>query len=238
MTVAWQFARLTLLINKEMINLRIDNKEIEVPAGTSLIEAARKNGIYIPSLCYNSDLPHYSSCMVCIVKDVNAGKFIPSCSALAEHGMEIEATGGDVLKLRRDALSMLLSEHRAECEAPCRLVCPAGLNIPVFNRFLAASEIDKGGELAFLDMGLPASTCRLCPGYCENACRRKMIDHKIAISALVTNSSFVYNIENFRPGSNKGKNIAVVGGGSSGLITAFNLTIDGYNCFVVYFNAG
>jgi len=56
-----------LLINKEMVNLRIDNKEIEVPAGTSLIEAARQNGVYIPSLCYNSDLPHYSSCMVCVV---------------------------------------------------------------------------------------------------------------------------------------------------------------------------
>ena len=168
--------------------------------------------------------------MVCVVRDVKADKFIPSCAALAEQGMEIEATGGDVIKLRRDALSMLLSEHRAECEAPCRFVCPAGLNIPVLNRFLAASEIDKGGELAFLDMGLPASTCRLCPGYCENACRRKMIDHKIAISALVINSSFVYNIKNFRPGSYKGKSIAVVGGGSSGLITAFNLTIDGYRC--------
>jgi len=154
-TVAWQSARSTLLINKEMINLRIDNKEIGVPAGTSLIEAARQNGIYIPSLCYNSDLPHYSSCMLCIVKDVKADKFIPSCSALAEQGMEIEATCGDVLKLRRDALSMLLSEHRAECEAPCRLVCPVGLNIPVLNRYLAASEIDKSGELAFLDMGLP-----------------------------------------------------------------------------------
>ena len=221
---------MTLLINKEMINLRIDNKEIEVPAGTSLIEAARQNGIYIPSLCYNRDLPHYSSCMVCIVKDVKADKFIPSCSALAEEGMEIEATGGDVLKLRRDALSMLLSEHRAECEAPCRIVCPAGLNIPVLNRFLAASEIDKCGELVFLDMGLPATTCRLCPGYCENACRRKKIDHNIAISALVINSSFLYNNETFRPGSNKGKNIAIVGGGSSGLITAFNLTIDGYKC--------
>lgn len=57
-----------------------------------------------------------------------------------------------------------------------------------------------------------------------------MIDHKIAISAMVTNSSFAYNIEDFRPGSNRSKNIAIVGGGSSGLITAFNLTIDGYRC--------
>ena len=71
-TVVWQFARLMLLINKEMVNLRIDNKEIEVPAGTSLIEAARQNGVYIPSLCYNSDLPHYSSCMVCAVRDIKA----------------------------------------------------------------------------------------------------------------------------------------------------------------------
>lgn len=230
MTVAGLFARSTLLINKEMVNLRIDNKEIEVPAGTSLIEAARENGVYIPSLCYNSDLHQYASCMICLVRDIKADKFIPSCSALVEQGMEIEATGGDVLKLRRDALSMLLSEHRAECEAPCRLVCPAGLNIPVLNRYLAASEIDKSGKLAFLDMGLPASTCRLCPKYCEKTCRRKMIDHKIAISTLVTNSSFAYNIEDFRLGSNRSKNIAIIGGGTSGLITAFNLTIDGYRC--------
>jgi len=219
-----------LLINNAMAILRIDNKEIKVLAGTKLIEAARQNGINIPSLCYNRYLPHYSSCMICMVKDIKADKYIPSCSAMAEEGMEIDATGVDVQKLRSEALSMLLSEHRAECEAPCRLVCPAGLNIPLMNRRLAAAEVDNSGELAFLEMGLPASTCRICPRYCENACRRKMIDHKIAIPALVTNSSNLYKIESFRTSPPSGKNIAIAGGGASGLIAAFNLTLDGHSC--------
>lgn len=215
-----------------MATLIIDNKTIEVKPGTRLIEAARQNGIDIPSLCYHRDLPHYSSCMVCMVKDTVKDKFIPSCSAIAEDGMEIDASGDDVIRLRREALSMLLSEHRAECEAPCRLVCPAGLNIPLLNRYLSAGEISKAGELAFTDMGLPSISCMLCPAYCENACRRKMIDHSIAISELVTRSSQLFNdgVPLLLPPA--AKKIAIAGGGASGLITAFNLTLEGHLCTI------
>lgn len=219
------------LINNMMITLRIDNRMIEVKPGTRLIEAARQNGIDIPSLCYSPDLNHYSSCMVCVVRDTVRGKFIPSCSAFAEEGMDIDCSGSGVTKLREEALSMLLSEHRAECEAPCRLVCPAGLNIPLMNRYLAASRYHEAAELAFREMGLPSSTCNICPAYCENACRRKMIDSKIAISALVRTAS---------PGTVKpldrapatGKRIAIAGAGATGLTAAFFLAQHGNQCTI------
>lgn len=173
------------MINRKMPLIKIDNREIEVTEGTVLIEAARQNGVAIPSLCHSNGLPHFSSCMVCMVREVKSDRFIPSCSIKIEEGMEIDASGEEVLKLRREALSMLLSEHRAECEAPCRLVCPSGLNIPLFNRLISSGRIKEARDQAFREMGNPSEACLACPRYCEKACRRKVIDQPVAISDMV-----------------------------------------------------
>ena len=168
-----------------MIKLQIDNIEIEVGQGTSLIEAARENGINIPSLCYNKDLPHYTSCMLCMVKNAKTGQYIPSCSAAAEQGMVIDASGEDVIDLRSKAISLLLTEHRAECEAPCKQVCPAGLNIPLMHRYVMKGDMESARRLIYTEMGNPESSCITCQKYCEKACRRKMIDKPIAISNII-----------------------------------------------------
>lgn len=168
-----------------MVSLLIDKKKIEVPDGTPLIEAARQNGIDIPSLCYKKGLPHYTSCMVCMVKNNKDGKFIPSCSAKVEEGMDIEATGEEIDELRKEAVELLLAEHRAECEAPCRLVCPMGLDIPAMNRLVASGELKQAALMIQKELILPWVACTICPGYCENACRRKMIDDRIAIRNII-----------------------------------------------------
>ncbi len=168
-----------------MVKLTIDNKEITVPDGTPLIEAARQNGIYIPSLCYKKGLPHYSSCMVCMVKDKKNNRYIPSCSASAAEGMAIVASGDEVENLRREAIELLLTEHRAECEAPCSLVCPMGLDIPAMNRLVAKGDFRSAALMIQNELILPGVACIICPGYCENACRRKMIDEKIAIRKII-----------------------------------------------------
>ena len=97
---------------------------------------------------HKKDLPHYSSCMVCMVKDKRTGNFIPSCSALVQDGMDIDISGEDVISLRKKAVELLLSEHRAECEAPCKVVCPAGYNIPLMNRLLSAKDFDGAIQLS------------------------------------------------------------------------------------------
>jgi len=218
-----------------MIKLQIDNKIIEVEEGIRLIEAARQNGIEIPSLCYHNDLPHYTSCSVCLVKNEATNKFLHSCSVLVEEGMKIDASSNEVLDLRKDAVSMLLSEHRAECEAPCKVVCPLGLNIPLMNRHIQKGDVKAAAELAFNEMGLPETMCFLCPEYCENGCRRKMIDETIAIVNIKSFSSKNYNLNEYISGLEKkssGKKIAIIGGGISGLTASFFLSQQGNNVVV------
>ncbi len=174
-----------------MVKLTIDNKTLKVKEGIPLIDALRDKGINIPSLCYVKGLPHYTSCMVCMVKDKHSGKFIPSCSAMTEDGMDIDATGEEVIKLRRQAVELLLAEHRAECEAPCSRVCPMGLDIPAMNRLVAEGELEAAAKLIYSELILPGVACTICPAYCENACRRKMIDERISIREIIRYTSSV-----------------------------------------------
>lgn len=164
-----------------MIKVRIDNRDFEASNGDTVLDVASRAGIDIPTLCHKSGMPHYSSCMVCMVKDKKKNSFIPSCSALVQEGMDIDSSGEDVIALRRKALELLLSEHRAECEAPCRVVCPAGYNIPLMNRLLSAGNSEGAFELVESEVQSSPIACIDCKAYCENACRRKKIDIPISI---------------------------------------------------------
>lgn len=174
-----------------MVKLTIDNKTYKVKEGIPLIDALRDKGIGIPSLCYVKGLPHYTSCMVCMVKDKNSGKFIPSCSAMTREGMDIDTSAEEVISLRRQAIELLLAEHRAECEAPCSRVCPMGLDIPAMNRLVAKGELEEAAAMIHNELILPGVACTICPAYCENACRRKMIDERISIREIIRYTSSV-----------------------------------------------
>lgn len=163
------------------MKIRIDNIEVEAEEGGTILESAGKAGVVIPTLCHNGDLEHYSSCMVCMVRDKVKNSFIPSCSALVQDGMDIDASGDEVISIRKKAVSLLLSEHRAECEAQCRIVCPRGYNIPLMNRLLIAGKHDDAAELIRAEMDGGELYCITCKAFCENACRRKKIDTPVSI---------------------------------------------------------
>jgi predicted molibdopterin-dependent oxidoreductase YjgC len=164
-----------------MVKIRINNKEIEAPENSTIMEIAHAAGYSIPSLCHKNGLPHYSSCMVCMVKETRKNTFLPSCSALVQEGMDIDVSGEEVVSMRKKSVELLLSEHRAECEAPCRIVCPAGYNIPLMNRYLTDRNFNGAYELVASEIKSAEIKCIDCPGYCENACRRKKIDLPISI---------------------------------------------------------
>ena len=164
-----------------MVKLKINNNDFEVPEGLTILEIARAKGFSIPTLCHSEGLPHYSSCMVCMVKNNRTNSFIPSCTALVQESMDLDITGEEVVSLRRKAIELLLSEHRAECEAPCKVVCPAGYNIPLMNRLLAAKNFEGAAKLTVSELDSWEIHCSYCPGYCENACRRKKIDLPVSI---------------------------------------------------------
>jgi predicted molibdopterin-dependent oxidoreductase YjgC len=166
------------------MQIRINNIELEAHDGETILEVAGRAGISIPTMCHKVGIEHYSSCMICMVRDKRNGNFIPSCSALAQDDMDIDASGDEVISIRKKAVELLLSEHRAECKAPCRVVCPAGYNIPKMNRLLSSGRIKEAIELSLEELNSPEIRCTTCPGYCENACRRKKIDIPISIKNI------------------------------------------------------
>jgi predicted molibdopterin-dependent oxidoreductase YjgC len=167
-----------------MISIRINNIAFEASEGETVLTAATRAGHSIPTLCHKEGVAHYTSCMVCMVKDNSTGNFLPSCSSPVRENMDIDVTGEEVIQLRKKAVELLLSEHRAECEAPCRVVCPAGYNIPLMNRLLSAGDIENAKKLSLKQLNTPEIWCFHCAGYCENACRRKKIDIPVSIKNL------------------------------------------------------
>jgi len=74
---------------KTMIKLRINAIDIEVKEGSTILEAAATAGFEIPTMCNNGEVEHFASCMVCVVKDVKNGSFMPSCATRVQEGMNL-----------------------------------------------------------------------------------------------------------------------------------------------------
>ncbi len=212
---------------RKMIKLKINNTEIEVEDGTSVMKAAQSMGIDIPNMCWNDELEHFTSCMLCMVKNSGTGRLLPSCSVKAVEGMQILTEDEEVVESRKTALELLLSEHVGDCEAPCQVACPAHMDIPKMNRLIAAGKLDEALEVVKHDIALPAILGRICPAPCEGACHRKTVDEPVSICLLkriVGDDGVEPNLSGIEK---TGKKVAVIGAGPAGLAAAYYLQLKG-----------
>ncbi len=219
-----------------MPKININHIEVNVPEGISVLSAARMKGIDIPSMCYREGKPHFTSCMVCMVKDNKNGRLFPSCSVKVVEGMEVLTRDEEVEESRRMALELLLSEHVGDCEAPCQITCPAHMNIPLMNRLLAEGRFSEALQAVKQDIALPAVFGRICPAPCEGACRRKQVDSALSI-CLLKRYAGDQELEVASPWlpektPSTGKKIAVIGAGPAGLSAAYYLQLRGYQCSI------
>ncbi len=97
------------------INLVIDHIQVSVEPGTTLIEAAKRLKIKIPTLCHHEDLCVAGNCRVCVVEQVGADRLLPACATPVSEGMEILTNSLKVRNARKNVVDLLVSEHRAEC---------------------------------------------------------------------------------------------------------------------------
>lgn len=167
-----------------MIKLKIDNRTFEVEEGRTILDIAREGNIEIPTLCHFDNIPADASCMVCAVRDKKSHAFIPACATTATEGMEIDASSVEVIEFRKNMMQMLIMEHRAECEAPCRLACPADYNIPLLNYHLSKGNMKNALSILLSEMTDGAVACENCEAPCENVCNRRNIDSAISIRKL------------------------------------------------------
>jgi predicted molibdopterin-dependent oxidoreductase YjgC len=97
------------------MKITIDNKEIEVEGRKTILEVAREEGIFIPSLCDHSRLAPFSGCRLCIVEIKGRRGYPPSCGTYVEDGMEVRTKTPRIQKLRRQIMELILSEHPNAC---------------------------------------------------------------------------------------------------------------------------
>lgn len=210
----------------EMINLTINGQKITAPAGSTILEAARQNGIYIPTLCYDEAVEVYGACGLCVVEAEGVPKLLRSCSAKAAEGMVVNTESDRVVKLRKIAMELLMSAHDGDCVAPCQLACPANTDCQGYVGLIANGEFDAALKLIKDKISLPASIGRVCPHPCEKACRRAKVEEPINIAQLKAFAADMdLNGDAYVPecADDTGKRVAIVGGGPAGLTAALYL---------------
>ena len=101
----------------KMINLKINGMDVSVPAGTTILEAAREVGIEIPTLCFMKDMNEIGACRICVV-EANEGRgfrIVASCVYPVTEGMEVRTNSLAVQQSRKMTLELMLSTHDRRC---------------------------------------------------------------------------------------------------------------------------
>ncbi len=98
------------------ITLTIDGREVTVPSGTTIMDAAETIGVSIPRLCYHPDLSLMGSCRVCVVEVKGVDSYVASCSTDAAEGMVVETSSPHIRQARRDIVELLLDNHPRDCQ--------------------------------------------------------------------------------------------------------------------------
>ena len=99
----------------EMIHLKINGIPVEVPAGSTVLEAAKAANVDIPTLCYLKDINCIGACRICVVEITGARGLVAACTHPASEGMEVFTNTPKVRKSRKTTLELLLSNHKKKC---------------------------------------------------------------------------------------------------------------------------
>ena len=192
-----------------------------------MLRAAADNGIEIPNLCFDGRVELYGACGLCVVEAEGIPKLLRACSTKLNDGMIIHTESERILRARKTALELLLSDHDGDCKAPCTLACPANTDCQGYVGLIANGEYKEAVKLIKDKIPLPSSIGRICPHPCEKKCRRQFVDEPISIAGLkafasdmdmASNDKYVPYVE-----PDTGKRVAIVGGGPGGLTAAYFL---------------
>ncbi|MHC4951637.1 MAG: 2Fe-2S iron-sulfur cluster-binding protein [Planctomycetota bacterium] len=219
-----------------MIPLKIDNRDVQVSEGSTVLEAAENAGIYIPTLCYAKNFKPSTSCMVCVVRVEGVKNLVPACGTHVTENMCVTTDDEGIQKARKAAIELLLSDHVGDCVGPCTVGCPAKMNIPLMIRQIKAGDFQAAIQTVKKDIALPAILGRICPAPCEKVCRRKQADDAVSICLLkrfVADMNLSSDLP-FKPECqpDTGKKAVIVGAGPAGLSAAYYLQQAGIECLI------
>ncbi|MCI8411020.1 MAG: 4Fe-4S binding protein [Clostridia bacterium] len=170
-------------MKKEFVTLTIDDQEVKVEKGTTILQAAKQAGIDIPTLCFLKEINEVGDCRMCIVEVEGRRGFATSCIQTVEEGMVVHTNTQNVLEARHVILDLIISNHAKDC-----LTCTRSGNCELQN--LATkfniSKVEFEGERAehTIDDLSPSIVrdfnkcilCRRCVAACKNVQQIGAID--------------------------------------------------------------
>ena len=156
-----------------MVTLTIDNKTVTVPAGTTILEAARTVDIHIPTLCYLKEINEVASCRVCAVEVEGVDKLATACNTQVEDGMVVHTNTQRVRVTRKTNVELILSQHVDHCvtcvrSGNCSLqALSKAMNIQSVPFRKAAAERPWDPTLPILRDSAKCIKCLRCVSVCE-----------------------------------------------------------------------
>lgn len=166
-----------------MVKLTIDNIEVEVKEGTTILEAARKVNIDIPTLCFLKDINEVGDCRMCVVEVEGRRGLATSCIQKVEEGMCVHTKSPSVIEARKMVLDLILSNHHRDC-----LTCIRSGNCELQNLAIKynVQKVEYDGEKSIhkIDDKSPSIVrdfnkcilCRRCVATCKNVQKIGAID--------------------------------------------------------------
>lgn len=103
-----------------MVTLTINGQTVQVPAGSTILDAAEKAGIKIPTLCYLKDINQIAACRMCVVEVEGSDRLAAACDTPVEEGLVVHTNTPKVRKARRVNMELLLSQHASYCSTCIR----------------------------------------------------------------------------------------------------------------------
>ena len=159
----------------KMVNLKIDGIDVSVPAGTTILEAAKTVGINIPTLCYMKEINAIGACRICVVEVKGARTMVAACVYPVNEGMEVTTNSEKVYKARKNTLELILSDHRKDCLSCERnLKCELqklsneyNCNMYHYQGDTSKTEMDFSTDYLVRDNS-KCILCRRCVATCKN----------------------------------------------------------------------
>ena len=131
----------------DKFRLNINGKEVTGMPGQTILEVARENDIFIPTLCYDERTKIYGSCGICMCEVEGNPKLCKACATVIAPGMVINTNTERVIESRKTNLELLLSNHTGDCRPPCVLACPAHTDVPRYIRFVKEGKYDEAAAV-------------------------------------------------------------------------------------------
>lgn len=167
----------------QTVTLTIDDTELQVPGGTTIMDAAEQLGVRIPRLCHHPDLSLRASCRVCIVEVKDMPFYMASCSVECREGMEVKTNSPEIRQARRDIVELLLDNHPMDCQTcerdgHCELQNLA-YSMGVRERLFEGERKQFGIEESSRSVVRDSEKCILC-GRCVRVCSEVQGVHNLS----------------------------------------------------------